>query len=286
MRIHNLVFGTIATLFTFAHGSGYTAPAYTLASNNQSLLFGYQLYGSHIYNASAVCKDVNVASHGIWDLSTWMIQRKPLLLPSSFNSLGTIDRADCPAGAFCDQLSITPANRSSIPFGWENDIVKKNVRFFSTGLFITQLWYAFDLSQYRKSTQQPRTWTQNEDRNPTRPKETQLTPQKANSTNTSIAASSHPFAHLCAVLQPSYLEAFDLDSARIRSTFCAAANLTSLPPTPVAKSAISHDVLASYSDTISTLFAYLLITSSRNSVEADEICVKAMERQAEVENSG
>ena len=30
-------------------------------------------------------------------------------------------------------------------------MIKQNVRFFSTGLFITQLWYAFDLSQYRKS---------------------------------------------------------------------------------------------------------------------------------------
>jgi hypothetical protein len=31
-------------------------------------------------------------------------------------------------------------------------MVKRNVRFFSTGLFITHLWYAFDLSQYRKAT--------------------------------------------------------------------------------------------------------------------------------------
>jgi hypothetical protein len=77
MRIHNLVFGIIATLVTFAHGSGYTEPAYTLKENNQSLLLGYQLYGSNMYNASAVCKDVGVASHGVWSqVSTWMIQRK------------------------------------------------------------------------------------------------------------------------------------------------------------------------------------------------------------------
>jgi len=80
MRAPNLIFGIIAALSALAHGSGYTAPAYTLKANNQSLLLGYQLYGSHIYNASAVCKDVDVASHGIWDLSTWMVQRK-LSLP-------------------------------------------------------------------------------------------------------------------------------------------------------------------------------------------------------------
>ena len=55
---------------------------------------------------------------------------------------------------------------------------------------------------------------------------------------------------------------------------------------PTNTTAIPDQVLASYSDTISTLFAYLLISSSRNSVEADDICVRAMERQAEVENSG
>jgi hypothetical protein len=81
MRIHNLLFGIIATLFTFAHGSGYTQPAYTLMANNQSMLLGYQLYGSQIYNASAVCKDIGIASHGMWmQVETWMVQRKPLLL--------------------------------------------------------------------------------------------------------------------------------------------------------------------------------------------------------------
>jgi hypothetical protein len=80
MRTHNLLIGIIATFFTFAHGSGYTAPAYTLKANNQSMLLGYQLYGSHIYNASAVCRDITVASHGIWNqVETWMVQRK--LLP-------------------------------------------------------------------------------------------------------------------------------------------------------------------------------------------------------------
>jgi hypothetical protein len=113
-----------------------------------------------------------------------------------------------------------------------------------------------------------------------------LTPTPANATNASIAYSPHPFAHLCAVLQPAYLEAFDLDSARIRSAFCSAANVLSLPPTPVATTSLSWDVLASYSETVSTLFAYLLISSSRNSGEADEICTKTIERQAEVENSG
>jgi hypothetical protein len=78
MRTHNLLIGVIATFFTFAHGSGYTAPAYTLKANNQSMLLGYQLYGSQIYNASAVCKDITVASHGIWNqVETWMVQRKP-----------------------------------------------------------------------------------------------------------------------------------------------------------------------------------------------------------------
>jgi hypothetical protein len=80
MHIHNLLFGIVATLFTFAHGSGYTQPAYTLMANNQSMLLGYQLYGSQIYNASAVCKDIGVASHGLWmQVETWMVQRKPLL---------------------------------------------------------------------------------------------------------------------------------------------------------------------------------------------------------------
>jgi hypothetical protein len=79
MRTHNLLFGIIAALFTVAHGSGYTAPAYTLKANNQSMLLGYQLYGSQIYNASAVCKDITVASHGVWNsVETWMVQRKPV----------------------------------------------------------------------------------------------------------------------------------------------------------------------------------------------------------------
>lgn len=84
MRIPNFVLGIMAALFNFAHGSGYTAPAYTLSANNQSLLLGYQLYGSQIYNASLVCKDIGSASHGIWNhVSTWMVQRKPLLFCSS-----------------------------------------------------------------------------------------------------------------------------------------------------------------------------------------------------------
>ena len=79
MRTHSLLIGIIATFFTFAHGSGYTAPAYTLKANNQSMLLGYQLYGSQIYNASAVCKDITVASHDIWNsVETWMVQRKPV----------------------------------------------------------------------------------------------------------------------------------------------------------------------------------------------------------------
>jgi hypothetical protein len=176
-------------------------------------------------------------------------------------------------------------------------MIKRNTRFFSTGLFITQLWYAFDLSQYRKSTK-----TQNRLSTPPLPihdsdtshptqqtaesKTNPSTPTPANATNVSIAYSPHPFAHLCAVLQPAYLEAFDLDSVRIRSAFCSASNVLSLPPTPATTTSISPDVLASYSETVATLFAYLLISSSRNSGEADEICTKTIERQAEVENSG
>jgi hypothetical protein len=166
-----------------------------------------------------------------------------------------------------------------MPIGWEDDMIKKNTRFFSTGLFITHLWYSFDLSQYRKNNQRHREL-----------KRRKLTPQLqiANATDATIAYSPHPFAHLCAVLQPAYLEAFDLDSVRIRSAFCSAANVTTLPPAPTTSGtrSITSDILAGYSDTISTLFAYLLISSSRNSVEADQICVKAKERQADVDNSG
>jgi hypothetical protein len=76
MRTPNILIGILATLFTFAHGSGYTAPSFLLMYNNQSSLFGYQLYGSHIYNTSAVCDDITVASHRLWNLDTSRVRRK------------------------------------------------------------------------------------------------------------------------------------------------------------------------------------------------------------------
>jgi hypothetical protein len=79
MRTLNTVFGIVATLSTFAHGSGYTEPAFKLMYNNQSSLFGYQLYGSHIYNTSDACKNLHFASHRLWNLDDFRIQRKLLL---------------------------------------------------------------------------------------------------------------------------------------------------------------------------------------------------------------
>lgn len=79
MRTLNIVFGIAATLSTFAHGSGYTEPAFKLMYNNQSSLFGYQLYGSHLYNTTEVCGNPYVASHHLWDLDNFRIQRKLLL---------------------------------------------------------------------------------------------------------------------------------------------------------------------------------------------------------------
>jgi hypothetical protein len=80
MHTLNLLFGIVATLSTFAHGSGYTEPAFTLMNNNQSSLFGYQLYGSHVYNTSEVCENPYVATHRVWNLDEFMIRRKLLLL--------------------------------------------------------------------------------------------------------------------------------------------------------------------------------------------------------------
>lgn len=67
MLCFTLILSTITALATLVNGSGYTAPEWSLTNQNQSALFGYQLVGSRLYNTSEVCKNVSVASHGVWN---------------------------------------------------------------------------------------------------------------------------------------------------------------------------------------------------------------------------
>ena len=52
-----------------------------------------------------------------------------------------------------------------------------------------------------------------------------------------------PYTHLCAYLQPAYLEAFNIDSDRVRTALCAASNLTLIPPAPSNTSALNDTLL-------------------------------------------
>lgn len=95
-----------------------------------------------------------------------------------------------------------------------------------------------------------------------------------------------PYTHLCAYLQPAYLEAFNIDSSRVRTALCAASNLTLIPPAPTNTSALNSTLLDRYDEYVSTLFSYVLISSSTTTPEADELCFMAREGEPGVENTG
>lgn len=78
MQCFTLILSTITALTTLVHGSGYTAPEWSMVSQNQSALFGYQLVGSRLFNTSDVCKNVSIASHGVWNghVDTTYVQRR------------------------------------------------------------------------------------------------------------------------------------------------------------------------------------------------------------------
>lgn len=77
MQYFTLILSTITALTALVYGSGYTEPAWSLVNQNQSALFGYQLVGSRLYNTSEVCKNISIASHGIWNgqVDTTYVQR-------------------------------------------------------------------------------------------------------------------------------------------------------------------------------------------------------------------
>ncbi|GAB7324380.1 hypothetical protein MBLNU13_g08323t2 [Cladosporium sp. NU13] len=230
MLCFTLILSTITALATLVNGSGYTAPEWSLTNQNQSALFGYQLVGSRLYNTSEVCKNVSVASHGVWNghVNPTYVQR-----------------------AFCDQV------------GWDlgswlqYEGITSNIRFFNTGTFLSQLLYAFDSSQFLNVTM-----------------------------GSNITVPINPYTHLCAYLQPDYLEAFNIDSVRVRTALCAASNLTLVPPAPSNTSALNDTLLDTYNEYVSTLFSYLLISSSTTTSEADELCFMARDGEPGVENTG
>jgi hypothetical protein len=127
-------------------------------------------------------------------------------------------------------------------------------------------------------------------------------PTTKEKTNPSIAKTNHPrppanislspttpYTHLCASLQPSYLEALDLDSKRIRSALCSAAfaNLTTTPPPAINTTALLNDtILTTYQQYTSILFTYILISTSTSTPEADALCDLAQANEAGVENTG
>ena len=67
MQCLTIILSTITALATLVASSGYTAPEWTLVNQNQSALFGYQLVGSRLFNTSDVCRNVSIASHGVWN---------------------------------------------------------------------------------------------------------------------------------------------------------------------------------------------------------------------------
>jgi hypothetical protein len=95
-----------------------------------------------------------------------------------------------------------------------------------------------------------------------------------------------PYTHLCAYMQPAYLEAFNIDSLRVRTAFCAASNLTLIPPAPTNTSALSDTLFYTYNEYVSTLFSYVLISSSTTTPEADDLCSTAINGQPGVANTG
>lgn len=101
-----------------------------------------------------------------------------------------------------------------------------------------------------------------------------------------ITVSISPYTHLCASLQPAYLEAFNIDSTRVRTALCAASNLTLIPPAATNTSTLNDTILDTYNEYVSTLFSYLLISSSTSTPEADALCFMARNGEPGVENTG
>jgi hypothetical protein len=90
IKMHFLapIFATITALSTLVSASGYTDPAWSMTTHNASALFGYQLLGSNMFNTSAVCNNISIASHGLWNaaIDDTYIERK-LHLVLSYRSL-------------------------------------------------------------------------------------------------------------------------------------------------------------------------------------------------------
>jgi hypothetical protein len=95
-----------------------------------------------------------------------------------------------------------------------------------------------------------------------------------------------PYTHLCAYMQPAYLEAFNIDSLRVRTALCAASNLTLTPPAPTNTSELNDTLNDTYNQYVSTLFSYVLISSSTTTPEADDLCATARIGEPGVENTG
>jgi len=157
-------------------------------------------------------------------------------------------------------------------------VIKQNIKFFNTGTFLSQLLYAFDSSQFCKLSHIAYTSSQNKE----------LTKSStANVTmGSNITVPIKPYTHLCAYLQPAYLEAFNIDALRVRTALCAASNLTLIPSAPTNTSALNTTILDTYDEYVSTLFSYVLISSSTTTPEADSLCFQARDRQPEVANTG
>lgn len=101
-----------------------------------------------------------------------------------------------------------------------------------------------------------------------------------------ITVTIKPYTHLCAYLQPAYLEAFNIDPVRVRTALCAASNLPLIPSPPANTSALNDTLLDDYNKYVSYLFSYLLIYSSTSTPEADELCFRARDSQPAVANTG
>jgi hypothetical protein len=69
IKMHFLapILATFTTLTTLVSASGFTDPVWSMVTRNQSALFGYQLLGSQFFNTSAVCNNISIASHGLWN---------------------------------------------------------------------------------------------------------------------------------------------------------------------------------------------------------------------------
>lgn len=101
-----------------------------------------------------------------------------------------------------------------------------------------------------------------------------------------ITVATNPYTHLCAYLQPSYLEDLNIDSDRVRSALCTASNLTQTPPPPANTSALNDTIISDQTKWASILFSYVLISTSTTTPEADALCLLAQSKEPGVENTG